>query len=121
MQHQSTVFAATMQLHWHDTLNAQQPQHQRLTICALHAAPRINYVVAWAPADCCWLLLPAGAEAITKEVASVREAAQNEMLLDEESSPATVTDELQHLLAQLQAQEHELARINNYQRLFKVG
>jgi len=72
---------------------------------------------------CRYLLavLHAGAEAITKEVASVREAAHNEMLLDEESSPATVTDELQHLLAQLKAQEHELARINNYQRLFKVG
>lgn len=48
------------------------------------------------------------------------EAAQNEMLLDEEASPATVTDELQHLLALLKAHEDELARINKYQHLFKV-
>jgi hypothetical protein len=68
-----------------------------------------------------WLLVPcAGAEGIAKEAAQVWEAAQNEMLLDEEASPAAVTDELQHLLALLKAHEDELARINKYQHLFKV-
>lgn len=50
----------------------------------------------------------------------MREAAQNEMLLDEGSTPATVLDELQHLLAQLKGYEEEVARINKYQQLFKV-
>lgn len=43
------------------------------------------------------------------------------MLLDEESSPNAVIDELQHLLAKLHVHEEELARINKYQALFKVG
>ena len=50
----------------------------------------------------------------------LREAAQADMLLDEESSPATVLDELQHLLTQLKTHEDELERINKYQGLFKV-
>lgn len=64
---------------------------------------------------------PQGAEGIAKEVAQLREAAQNEMLLNEESSPTAVIDELQHLLAKLHVHEEELARINKYQALFKVG
>lgn len=42
------------------------------------------------------------------------------MLLDEESSPTAVIDELQHLLSKLNVHEEELARINKYQQLFKV-
>lgn len=67
------------------------------------------------------MLCCAGAEGIAKEIAHLKEAAQNEMLLDEGSSPATVLDELHHLLAQLKAHEEEVARINKYQQLFKVG
>lgn len=43
------------------------------------------------------------------------------MLLDEESSPTAVIDELQHLLSKLSAHADELARINKYQQLFKVS
>lgn len=67
----------------------------------------------------CVLACP-GAEGIAKEVAQLREAAQDEMLLDEESSPTAVVDELQHLLSKLSANADELARINKYQQLFKV-
>jgi hypothetical protein len=42
------------------------------------------------------------------------------MLLNEESSPAAVLDELQQLRSQLAAHAEELARINKFQRLFKV-
>lgn len=51
---------------------------------------------------------------------SLRITAQNEMLLSEESAPAAVLDELQQLQAQLQGHAEELARLNKFQRLFKV-
>lgn len=62
----------------------------------------------------------AEAEGITKEVAQLREAAGNDMLLDEGSSLAAVLDELHHLLTQLKAHADNLARINKYQQLFQV-
>lgn len=43
------------------------------------------------------------------------------MLLTEDSSPAAVLDELQQLQTQLQGHAEELARLNKFQRLFKVG
>eukprot|EP00878_Enallax_costatus_P024947 GHUV01026655.1.p1 GENE.GHUV01026655.1~~GHUV01026655.1.p1 ORF type:complete len:285 (+),score=109.46 GHUV01026655.1:1668-2522(+) len=42
------------------------------------------------------------------------------MLLSEESAPAAVLDELQQLQTQLQGHAEELARLNRFQRLFKV-
>lgn len=74
----------------------------------------------WLPLLLLLLLGFAGAEAVAKEVAVLRSAAQSEMFLDEESSPAAVTDELHHLIIQLKSQQDDLARINKYQRLFKV-
>lgn len=62
----------------------------------------------------------AEADGIAKEVAQLREAAGNEMLLDEGSSPAAVLDELAHLLTQLKAHADNLAHINKYQQLFQV-
>jgi hypothetical protein len=62
-----------------------------------------------------------GVEGLAKEIEALRIAAQNEMLLNEESSPAAVLDELQQLRSQLAAHAQELARINQFQRLFKVS
>ncbi|WIA13579.1 hypothetical protein OEZ85_007146 [Tetradesmus obliquus] len=65
--------------------------------------------------------LESGVEGLAKEIEALRIAAQNEMLLNEESSPAAVLDELQQLRAQLAGHAQELARINQFQRLFKVA
>lgn len=65
-------------------------------------------------------MLFSGVEGLAKEIEALRIAAQNEMLLNEESSPAAVLDELQQLRAQLAGHAQELARINQFQRLFKV-
>lgn len=62
----------------------------------------------------------AGIEAITKDVEALRVAAQNEMLLTDESSPAAVLDELQSLRSKLAEHSDELERIKKFQRLFKV-
>eukprot|EP00882_Tetradesmus_deserticola_P025650 GHRQ01028192.1.p1 GENE.GHRQ01028192.1~~GHRQ01028192.1.p1 ORF type:complete len:320 (+),score=96.49 GHRQ01028192.1:316-1275(+) len=64
--------------------------------------------------------LELGVEGLAKEVEALRAAAQNETLLDEDASPAAVLDELQALRAQLAAHAEELARVNQFQRLFKV-
>ena len=66
-------------------------------------------------------LLYVGVESISKEVEALRNATQNEMLLSEESAPAAVLDELQQLQTQLQGYAEELARLNKFQRLFKVN
>lgn len=66
------------------------------------------------------LLRSTGVENIVKEVESIRLAAQNEMLLSEDSSSAVVLEELQQLQTQLQAHSEELARLHGFQRLFKV-
>jgi hypothetical protein len=71
-------------------------------------------------ANACICILCAGVEGLAKEIEALRIAAQNEMLLNEESSPAAVLDELQQLRSQLAAHAQELARINQFQRLFKV-
>lgn len=51
---------------------------------------------------------------------ALRNSAQNDMLLSEESAAAVVLDELQQLQTQLQEHAEELVRLNKFQRLFKV-
>jgi hypothetical protein len=62
----------------------------------------------------------AGVASIAKDVDRLQEAAQHEMMLNHEATPAVVIEELQQLSLQLQASADELARINQFQRLFKV-
>lgn len=66
-------------------------------------------------------LTNAGIECIANEVEALRIAAQNEMFLSEDSSPAAVLDELQQLQIQLLGHTEELSRLNKFQRLFKVS
>ncbi|GBF88264.1 dynein heavy chain axonemal protein, partial [Raphidocelis subcapitata] len=64
--------------------------------------------------------LDAGIEAVAQEVASLRAAAHADALLSPDTAPAAAVDELAALKAGLEKQAAEVARINSYQRLFRL-
>lgn len=66
-------------------------------------------------------LLRAGIDAINKDVKELRNAAQHEMVLSEESEPDSVVSYLTQLKESVEAQMAEAQRINKYQVLFKLG
>lgn len=69
------------------------------------------------------VIMPAalsGIEVVNKEVKEIRNSAQNEMLLSEDSEREKVVEYLLALKEQVDAQTAEAARINKYQTLFKV-
>ncbi len=69
-----------------------------------------------------WLRVrPPGVEAISKEVTEIRNEAQHEMVLSEDSEPDKVTAYLGQLKEAVDRLTSESTRINKYQRLFKVG
>lgn len=63
----------------------------------------------------------AGIDAINKDVKELRNAAQHEMVLSEESEPDSVVSYLTQLKESVEAQMAEAQRINKYQVLFKLG
>lgn len=70
---------------------------------------------------CTYTPWPAGIEAVNKEVKEVRNSAQHEMVLAEDSEADKVIAYLQGLKEQVDRLQAEAARINKYQALFKVG
>ena len=64
--------------------------------------------------------IPSGIEVVNKEVKEIRNQAQNEMLLSEDSDREKVLEYLLALKEQVDSQQAEAARINKYQTLFKV-
>jgi hypothetical protein len=59
-------------------------------------------------------------EIIVKDVTLLRADAQSEVFLADDSSPASVIGELRQLSGNLKRAAEEVARINKYQKLFKV-
>ncbi|GFR44385.1 hypothetical protein Agub_g5605 [Astrephomene gubernaculifera] len=64
--------------------------------------------------------LESGIESISKEVTEIRNEAQHEMVLSEDSEHDKVVAYLQQLKEAVDRLQAESARINKYQRLFKV-
>jgi hypothetical protein len=64
---------------------------------------------------------PAGVEAVAKDVQLLRTEAQNEAFLSDASNASTVVPELESLAEHLRGSAAEMARINRFQKLFKVG